>query len=84
MDKGSTPNEVMTRSDVAEEFQLPLRTVDYLVSTNQIPYARVGKRSVRFTRSRLMEWLRERENIEYRLKQSLREPKDSLTRSSER
>ena len=84
MEKGSTANEIMTRSDVALEFKLPLRTVDYLVSTGQIPYARVGKRSVRFTRSRLMEWLRERENIEYRLKQSRSRPADSLARSSER
>ena len=83
MEKGSTANEVMTRSDVAQEFKIPLRTVDYLVSTGQIPYARVGKRSVRFTRSRLMEWLRERENIEYRLKQSRSKPTDSLARSSE-
>ena len=83
MEKGSTANEVMTRSDVAQEFKIPLRTVDYLVSTGQIPYARVGKRSVRFTRSRLMEWLREREGVEYRLKQSRSKPTDSLARSSE-
>jgi excisionase family DNA binding protein len=68
MAEENTSKEIMTRSDVAEEFQFPLRTVDYLVSTNQIPYARIGKRSVRFSRSRLMEWLRERENIEYRIK----------------
>ena len=68
MAEENTSREIMTRGDVAEEYQLPLRTVDYLVSTNQIPYARIGKRSVRFSRSRLMEWLRERENIEYRLK----------------
>lgn len=78
MEKGSTPREVMTRSDVAHEFQLPLRTVDYLVSTNQIPYVRIGKRGVRFTRSRLLEWLQARENVEYRLKQSRSKPRNSL------
>ena len=68
MAEENTSREIMTRSDVAEEYQLPLRTVDYLVSTNQIPYSRIGKRGVRFSRSRLVEWLRERENVEYRLK----------------
>jgi hypothetical protein len=33
----------------------------------RIPIARIGKRSVRFTRSRLLEWLSEREGVEYRL-----------------
>ena len=67
MAEESTSKEIMTRNDVADEFQIPLRTVDYLVSTGQIPFSRIGRRSVRFTRGRLMEWLREREGVEYRL-----------------
>ena len=60
-------DEILTRAETAELLKLPKRTLDYLVSTGQIPFARIGKRSVRFTRSRLLEWLSEREGIEYRL-----------------
>jgi excisionase family DNA binding protein len=60
-------DEILTRAEAAELLKLPKRTLDYLVSTNQIAFSRIGKRSVRFTRSRLMEWLAEREGIEYRL-----------------
>ena len=57
--------EVLTGKEAAEMLKLPKRTLDYLVATRQVPYSRIGKRSVRFTRSRLMEWMREREGIEY-------------------
>ena len=60
-------SDIMTKKDVAKEFKLTLRTVDNLVSTGQIPFSRVGKRSVRFDRNRLREWFREREGVEYRL-----------------
>jgi hypothetical protein len=36
-----------------------------LVTTKQIPFSRIGKRNVRFSRKRLEEWFREREHIEY-------------------
>jgi len=58
-------DDKMTRKDVAEEYKLPTRTVDYLVATKQIPFSRIGKRNVRFSRKRLEEWFRERESIEY-------------------
>jgi excisionase family DNA binding protein len=60
-------DEILTRGEAADLLKLPRRTLDYLVGTGQIPYAQIGKRSVRFTRSRLLEWLAEREGIEYRL-----------------
>jgi excisionase family DNA binding protein len=60
-------DEILTRGEAADLLKLPRRTLDYLVGTGQIPYARIGKRSVRFSRSRLLEWLAEREGIEYRL-----------------
>jgi excisionase family DNA binding protein len=60
-------DEILTRGEAAELLKLPKRTLDYLVGTGQIPFARIGKRSVRFTRTRLLEWLAEREGIEYRL-----------------
>ena len=60
-------DEILTRGEAADLLKLPKRTLDYLVGTGQIPFARIGKRSVRFTRTRLLEWLSEREGIEYRL-----------------
>jgi excisionase family DNA binding protein len=60
-------DEILTRGEAAELLKLPKRTLDYLVGTGQMPFARIGKRSVRFTRKRLLEWLSEREGIEYRL-----------------
>jgi excisionase family DNA binding protein len=62
--------DLMTRKDVAEFLKIPLRTIDYLVTTGQIPYFRIGKRSVRFSRERLSEYLKERECVEYRTKKN--------------
>ena len=59
-------DDILTRKETAEHFKLPLPTVDYLVSTNQIPYSRIGKRNVRFSRERLREWFKDREGIEFR------------------
>jgi excisionase family DNA binding protein len=63
----TTNDEILTRKEAAEMLKLPKRTLDYLVATGQVPFSRIGKRGVRFTRSRLMQWLGEREGIEYRL-----------------
>jgi hypothetical protein len=60
--------DILTRKDVSKEFKLPLGTVDYLVCTKQIPYSRLGRRGVRFSKKRLMEWFREREGVEFRKK----------------
>lgn len=59
-------SEILTRKDVSERFKLPLRTIDYFVSTGQIPFSRLGKRCVRFNSDRLMDWFKEREGVEYR------------------
>jgi excisionase family DNA binding protein len=70
MTNSQTPrnqDEILTRGEAAELLKLPKRTLDYLVGTGQIPFARIGKRSVRFTRTRFLEWLSEREGVEYRL-----------------
>lgn len=58
--------EILTRKEVSEIFKLPVRTVDYLVQTDQIPFSRLGKRSVRFSRDRLSTWFKDREGVEYR------------------
>lgn len=65
--RANTNDDVMTRRQAAEMLKVPERTLDYLVSSRQVPFSRVGKRSVRFIRSRLLEWLREREGVAYRL-----------------
>lgn len=70
MELRTIDDEILTRKEAADLLKLPLRTLDYLVATSQIPYTRIGKRSVRFSRTRLMEWFREREGIEYRLRRS--------------
>ena len=62
-----TIDAILTRKEAAEMLKLPRRILDYLVGTSQIPFSRLGKRNVRFSRSRLMEWLRERENVEFRI-----------------
>jgi excisionase family DNA binding protein len=67
MEKAISDSEVLTRTEAAGMLKMPRRTLDYLVATGQIPFSRIGKRSVRFTRARLLEWLAEREGIEYRL-----------------
>ena len=60
---------ILTRKEAADLLKIPPRTLDYLVSTKQIPFSRLGRRSVRFSRARLFEWFREREGVEYRLNQ---------------
>ena len=67
MEKAISDSEVLTRAEAAGMLKMPRRTLDYLVATGQIPFSRIGKRSVRFTRARLLEWLQEREGVEYRL-----------------
>ena len=60
--------EKLTRKDVSTKYKIPIRTVDYLVSTNQIPFSRIGKRLVRFDYDRLEQWFEEREGVEFRHK----------------
>jgi excisionase family DNA binding protein len=65
---GGQMNDILTRQEVSEKFRLPISTLDYLVSTNQIPFSRIGKRGVRFSLERLNEWFKEREGVEFRHK----------------
>ncbi len=60
--------EILIRQEAAEFLKIPMRTLDYLVQTDQIPFSRVGKRSVRFDKQRLIEWFHGREKVEYRMK----------------
>jgi excisionase family DNA binding protein len=58
--------EFLTRAEVSEKLKIPIRTIDYLVATGQIPFSRIGKRSVRFSSTRIEQWFVEREGIEFR------------------
>jgi len=58
--------EIWTRKEAAEKLKTPIKTIDYLVSTGQIPFSRIGKRNVRFVSTRIEEWLQEREGVEFR------------------
>ena len=68
---GIMNDEILKRQGAAEFLKTPIGTIDYLVATGQIPYFRVGKRNVRFSRQRLLEWIKEREGIEFRHKKRI-------------
>ena len=55
--------QLLTRTHVCKLLQIPLRTLEHWMKLNEIPYIRVGRRSVRFDKKRLEEWLRDRENM---------------------
>ena len=38
-------DEVLTRAEAADMLKLPKRTLDYLVSTGQVPFSRLGNRN---------------------------------------
>jgi excisionase family DNA binding protein len=60
--------DIMNKPEAARMLAVSIRTLDYLVFTKQVPFIRFGKRALRFSRDRLMDWLKERENVEYRLR----------------
>ena len=51
---------LMNYADTAELLGLKTSTLYAMVSRQQIPYVRLGKRLVRFDRDQLLEWLTER------------------------
>jgi excisionase family DNA binding protein len=57
--------EILNRKEASDFLKVPIRTVDFLVATGQIPFSRLGRRRVVFLRDRLMEYLREREGVVY-------------------
>jgi len=58
--------DVMKRQTVAEYLDLPISTLDYLVQTGQIPFSRIGKRTVRFDKAEIDTWFKNRAGVEYR------------------
>jgi len=60
--------DIINKPEAALMLGVSVRTLDYLVFTKQVPFIRFGKRALRFSPDRLTEWLKERENVEYRLR----------------
>lgn len=61
-------NEILNRKEAAAFLKLPLSTLNYYIATGQLPFSRIGKRRVLFMKQRLIEYLQEREGIEYHMK----------------
>jgi excisionase family DNA binding protein len=47
----------LTPKQVAEKLQLPLSTLHYYVSTEQIPHERLSRKVVRFDPTSVEDWL---------------------------
>jgi excisionase family DNA binding protein len=58
-------DEILTRKEIAKHLKIPVRTIDYLVNTGQIPFSRIGQRTVRFQKSRIDEYLKQREGVPF-------------------
>ena len=63
-------DEVFKTKDVSNFLKVPVKTIQYLVNTGQIPFSRISKRGVRFSKNRIMEWFNSREGVEYCLKRN--------------
>lgn len=62
-------DKIYNKESVIPDFfdnQIERNYLDYLVTTNQIPYHRIEQRKVIFSRNRLLKWLEDRENVEIR------------------
>jgi len=57
----------LTRREVSDLLHIPLRSLDYLVRRGEIPFSRIGKRSVRFDPERVQQWFEQREGLPYHL-----------------
>ena len=54
-----------TVPEVAEFLNVSPQTIRYLVKSRQIPFFRLGKRTIRFNMERLDHWRKEREGAEH-------------------
>ena len=70
--------EVLTKKQAASFLQCSPQSLDYLILTDQIPYSRIGQRSIRFLKSSLIDYLRKRQNQNYRLGPRARKERPKL------
>ena len=54
-------DEIMTKPEAAKFLKVSERSLDYWIWSGQVPFSRVGKRGIRFKKSRLLTWLDEQE-----------------------
>jgi excisionase family DNA binding protein len=52
-------SEILTPNEVARLLRVSRRTVNRLISSQCVPFIRIGKRAVRFKRDAVMEWFQE-------------------------
>ena len=57
--------QIYTREEVANKYKLKMGTLDYLVSSGEIPYSRLGKRIIRFDSQKLDAWFEKQEGKAY-------------------
>ena len=55
--------EVLNIEQAAQLLGVSENTIKYLTSTQQIPFSRIGKRKVRYSKERLEIWFQDRENV---------------------
>ena len=57
--------EIISRQEVCKLLALNPSTVDYFVRTQQIPFLRLGARSIRFAKDEVMQWALSKKNVAY-------------------
>ena len=65
---GGWMDDFLTKQELASRLQIGIKTVEYLVTTGQLPFVRIGKRIVRFSESELDKYFAKQKNMkeEYR------------------
>jgi excisionase family DNA binding protein len=53
--------EIFTRLEAAKFYRVSKRHIDYLIAAREIPHCKIGKRTVRFTRQQLEDYLKQTE-----------------------
>lgn len=59
------PLQTITRKQLSQLTHLPLGTIDYYVSTRQIPVLRLGTRNARFHPLMVLDWYKKRLGVVY-------------------
>jgi excisionase family DNA binding protein len=54
------PGDLLTYDEAASELNLKIGTLYALVAQGRVPHVRLGRRLVRFSRTALQAWLRQR------------------------
>ena len=52
--------EILTKDEVAEWLKITLKTMDYFVTVKEIPFIRLSQRIIRFRRSDILDWIKQK------------------------